>query len=531
MRLNWMRRQWLNTVGSQRIQQVVSMTHSAAKFEGWSREDLVSRLIQLERASEKRTELTEHKWGDSSKAFDASTYPRRKIALKFTYHGTHYSGLEYQATPSKLPTVEGVLFDALVRCRLVDPAGGFQACGWEKCGRTDKGVSAAAQVVSLWVRSALGGVQREQASEEEAAVEAESTELDLTNGDDGPGLEGDLAMMGDWDEPPTNAALEKPAEATAEIPYVHRINRVLPPTIRILAWSPVADDFSARFSCRWRHYRYFFSPRGLDLSAMQDAASRLIGEHDFRNLCKVDPTKQLTSFTRRILSATIDPVEDNPHLYVFNLRGTAFLYNQVRHIMAVLFLVGTRLEHPSVVDSLMNVDADNPHPPSRVGEPALAVVSCKPFYEMADPLPLVLWDTGYDEGVVSWRADYETEAEVTSEKALSNNVYNTMQNLLERSQIHTALDAHFLRAAAVHYAPPPQYFPIGGASAEPLRKDGVMAVPTGGGTYRRSAEYTPLLQRGRNTSVEAINERWRLGQGARRLERKAAAAAADGADS
>ncbi|EPS98939.1 hypothetical protein FOMPIDRAFT_1024481 [Fomitopsis schrenkii] len=506
------------------------MAHSIAKYEGWSREDLISRLAQLERASGRRTDLTEHKLGDGSKPFDASTYPRRKIALKFTYHGAHYSGLEYQALPSRLPTVEGMLFDALVRCRLVDPAGGFQACGWEKCGRTDKGVSAAAQVVSLWVRSALGGVQRKEGPGE-GATPVEVEPADTTDGD-GPGLEGGLAMMGDWDEPPTNAALEKPAETTTEIPYVFRINRVLPPTIRILAWSPVADDFSARFSCRWRHYRYFFSPCGLDLSAMQDAASRLVGEHDFRNLCKVDPTKQLTSFTRRILSATIDPVEDNPHLYVLNLRGTAFLYNQVRHIMAVLFLVGTKLEKPSVVDALMNVDADNPHPPSREGEPAPAVVSCKPLYEMADPLPLVLWDTGYDEGAVSWRADHDTEAGVTSEKTLSNNVYSTMQTLLERSEIHTALDAHFLRAAAKHHAPPPRYFPIGGESAEPLRKDSVLAVPTGGGMYRRSAEYTPLLQRGRTDSVEAINERWKLGQGARRLERKAAAAAAAaGADS
>lgn len=530
MRLNWTRRQWLDAIGSQRILQVISMAHFIAKYDGWSREDLISRLAQLERTSARRTDVMEHKLGDGSKPFDASTYPRRKIALKFTYHGAHYSGLEYQALPSKLPTVEGMLFDALVRCRLIDPAGGFQACGWEKCGRTDKGVSAAAQVVSLWVRSALGEVQqKEKLKEEAAAVRTEpvdSTREECTVDGDGPGLEGDLGMMGDWDEPPTNAALEKQTEPTTEIPYVFRINRALPPTIRVLAWSPVPDDFSARFSCRWRHYKYFFSPRGLDLAAMQDAASRLVGEHDFRNLCKVDPTKQLTSFTRRILSATIDPVEDNSHLYVFNLRGTAFLYNQVRHIMAVLFLVGTRLEQPSIVDALMNVDADNPHPPSRDGELAPPVVSCKPLYEMADPLPLVLWDTGYDEGTMSWRADHDTESEGDSEKHPSNNVYSTMQTLLERSEIHTALDAHFLRAAAKHHAPSPQYFPVGNAGVQPLHKDSVLAVPTGGGTYRRGAEYTPLLQRGRTDSVEQINERWRLGQGARRQERKAAAAAA-----
>ncbi|KZT69471.1 pseudouridine synthase [Daedalea quercina L-15889] len=502
------------------------MARSTAAFGGWSREELISRIVQLEKTSTtKRVEASDD--ARSTNAFDASAYPRRKIALKFTYHGAHYSGLEYQVLPSSLPTVEGVLFDALVRHRLIDPLGGLQGCGWEKCGRTDKGVSAAAQVVSLWVRSALGErkqqreVTEENVTEENLSPEAESSQQSPADDQ----LEGDLAMMGDWDEPPTNAALEKPAETTSEIPYVSKINRALPPTIRILAWSPVSDDFSARFSCRWRHYKYFFHPRGLDISAMQDAALRLIGEHDFRNLCRVDASKQLTSFNRRILSASIDPVEEDPNLYVLNLRGTAFLYNQVRHIMAVLFLVGTRLEQPSVIAALLNPDADNPRAPSREGEPQPPVVSCKPFYEMADPFPLVLWDTGYDEDAVSWQVDHKADAEVTpsTHPNSSDNVHDTMQAFLERSEIHTALDAHFLRAAAKYHRPSPQYFPIRGEGVAPVQKNSVLAVPLGGGrTYRRGGEYTPLLLRERNLPVEEINSRWRLGKGAKRLERKAA---------
>jgi hypothetical protein len=88
-----------------------------------------------------------------AKTFDFSKHPRRKIALKFCYSGWEYSGLAHQIGPTPLPTVENVLFDAMVKAHLVDPATGLDGCGWERCGRTDRGVSAAGQVVSLWIRS------------------------------------------------------------------------------------------------------------------------------------------------------------------------------------------------------------------------------------------------------------------------------------------------------------------------------------------------------------------------------------------
>lgn len=46
-----------------------------------------------------------------------------------------------------------------------------------------------------------------------------------------------------------------------ELPYCKMLNRILPKDIRIVAWSPVNDDFSARFNCGSRTYKYWF-PRG-----------------------------------------------------------------------------------------------------------------------------------------------------------------------------------------------------------------------------------------------------------------------------
>jgi len=95
---------------------------------------------------------------------------------------------------------------------------------------------------------------------------------------------------------------------------------------------------------------------------MRAAAALLVGEHDFRNLCKLDAAKQLTSFRRRVLRAEISAVpalsgtgeeeeEEEEEggvpaqeMLVLDLVGSAFLYHQVRHIMAVLFLVGTGRE-------------------------------------------------------------------------------------------------------------------------------------------------------------------------------------------
>ena len=71
------------------------------------------------------------------------------------------------------------------------------------------------------------------------------------------------------------------------------LNRVLPDDVRALAWAPVAEGFSARFSCASRTYRYWLARenahgRPRDVEAMRRAASKFVGDHDFRNFCKMD---------------------------------------------------------------------------------------------------------------------------------------------------------------------------------------------------------------------------------------------------
>ena len=390
-------------------------------------------------------------------AFDPSKYTTRLIALKFAYLGQNYNGLEYHANnKTPLPTVEEELWKALNKAKLVLPTPNpllepgepnWEGCEYSKCGRTDKGVSAFGQVVGIRVRSnrpvtrasapTLGegsagnssteSLPRSEALEEVATRTSEPNDISAHKGTSTP--------------PSTSSPLsENPAffhPINDEIPYCQVLNRLLPPDIRVLAWCPnPPSDFSARFSCRERRYKYFFTQPAftptvgnhpatstlreegrregwLDIEAMREAAHKFVGLHDFRNFCKVDESKQMENFNRRIFHADIEeldflenpvgyvgkpgfqqyenpgpaagrqspkdsikPQASTPTIYAFALHGSAFLWHQVRHMVAVLFLVGQGLEKPSLVDDLLKVNT-NP---------------CKPQYEMADDAPLVLWD-------------------------------------------------------------------------------------------------------------------------------------------
>ena len=61
----------------------------------------------------------------------------------------------------------------------------------------------------------------------------------------------------------------KNVTTAAEIDYCKMLNSVLPEHIQVVAWAPCAKrDFSARFDCVGRTYKYFFPLGRLDLGAM-----------------------------------------------------------------------------------------------------------------------------------------------------------------------------------------------------------------------------------------------------------------------
>lgn len=94
---------------------------------------------------------------------------------------------------------------------------------------------------------------------------------------------------------------------------------------------------------------------------MKEGCKHLEGIHDFRNLCKMDVANGVVTFVREIRSAKIhlastsliDPSYD---MLYMELVGSAYLWHQVRCIMAILMLVGQKLEEPDVVAQLLDVE-------------------------------------------------------------------------------------------------------------------------------------------------------------------------------
>ena len=86
------------------------------------------------------------------------------------------------------------------------------------------------------------------------------------------------------------------------------LNKVLPDNIRVTGWCPVAPDFSARFSCCGRVYRYYFLRRQYNIAKLEEALALLEGEHDFRNFCRIDAIN-VCDFVRTIFKGRVITVK------------------------------------------------------------------------------------------------------------------------------------------------------------------------------------------------------------------------------
>ncbi|KAF6002551.1 tRNA pseudouridine synthase 3 [Cyanidiococcus yangmingshanensis] len=348
-----------------------------------SRAELEAYTFQLEKLLGRKRCL--ESGGRSAKRIDFKQYGARKIALKLAYQGWCFPAgftaqpgdfaipTEAKAGPHSFRSVESALFFALEKVKLVpclhwlddgsapettkvSPNRPLQSelfgeiwssQGWQysRGGRTDKGVSAVGQVVSLLVRC-----------------------------------------------PPPNSG-------KLFYDYIRLLNKALPESVRIYAWAPVHDDFSARFSARSRTYKYFipnmFSEEGL--CSMKAAAKMMIGRHDFGNFCKFDAETTKGNTERVVLRCAVDLIRDPiierlcPRgILEFTVEGQAFLYHQVRFMVAVLLEIGRGTESLDLVRSLLGLDG-------------YARLDPKPQYVLAPECPLVLWNVDYGDQEPEWR--------------------------------------------------------------------------------------------------------------------------------
>lgn len=269
-------------------------------------------------------------------------------------------------------TIEEYLFSTFKQARLIRDHPSL--CNYSRCGRTDSGVSATSQVIAMTVR--------------------------------------------------TTDIYGKP------LPLMTILNRLLPDYIQVVDWSPVPKSFNARFDCKWREYHYNFPFSScsnikneesslsslpfdhdtLDIESMKEAAKLLVGFNNMKMFSKKDPSKPetpLSNWHRHIYQSEISvtvmestndetkemAMRNNLKMACFRIRGSAFLYHQVRCTMALLLQVGRGEMTLLEFQRLLNPPSDD---------------FSRPVIQMADPEPLVLYNVSYgDDMEWNWKATIE----------------------------------------------------------------------------------------------------------------------------
>jgi tRNA pseudouridine38-40 synthase len=145
---------------------------------------------------------------------------------------------------------------------------------------------------------------------------------------------------------------------------VAALNASLPADVAVLSGEEVPDEFHARYSARWRRYRYRYLDRpsrpalergrcwhvrgALDVDAMSAAAKALVGKHDWTSYCSAsEPTD---ARVREMRSARVVRRGDVVEL---ELVAEGFLRGLARSIAGALAEVGRGRRPPEWVGEVL----------------------------------------------------------------------------------------------------------------------------------------------------------------------------------
>lgn len=131
----------------------------------------------------------------------------------------------------------------------------------------------------------------------------------------------------------------------------YALNQRLPEDIRIQSSVEAAPDFHPRHQNSKKTYEYkilncdfpmpvyrlysYFTYVRLDVEKMRQAASYIVGEHDFKSFCSTKTTAETT--VRTIYDVGVEKSGDMIHV---RITGSGFLYNMVRIIAGTLVEAG-----------------------------------------------------------------------------------------------------------------------------------------------------------------------------------------------
>uniref|UniRef100_A0A3Q3XG22 Pseudouridylate synthase 1 homolog n=1 Tax=Mola mola TaxID=94237 RepID=A0A3Q3XG22_MOLML len=225
-------------------------------------------------------------------------YPKKKVVLLMAYSGKGYYGMQRNPGTSEFQTIEDDLVSALVKsgCIPENHRDDMKKMSFQRCARTDKGVSAAGQVVSLklWLIEDL----------------------------------------------------------------VAKINEHLPPQIRVLGVKRVTQGFNSKNSCDARTYSYMlptvaFSSKHFDTANAAgfrlrpetlQTVNRLFalykGTHNFHNFTSQKAPNDPSA--RRYITHVLcgEPfLCGGSEFAVITVRGQSFMLHQIRKMIGLVIAV------------------------------------------------------------------------------------------------------------------------------------------------------------------------------------------------
>ena len=162
------------------------------------------------------------------------------------------------------------------------------------------------------------------------------------------------------------------------------------PDVRVISAREMPDDFHARFDCAGKTYRYvirtgepdiflrnyvYYIDGEPDVGLMREAASYIVGTHDFRCFMAAGGTPGKTTvrtvsdltLEERAISSPGNAGTAKAREIVMEITGDGFLYNMVRIIAGTLIEAGLGKirpdEMPGIIESLERSRAGHTAPP------------------------------------------------------------------------------------------------------------------------------------------------------------------------